>query len=102
MATKTPLGMPLAAALDRSEPLGGLLQRVRESRARLDAVAGLLPGPLRAGIRPGPLDGEAWVLLVDNAASAAKLRQLLPALEQALKARGWAEPPLRIKVLPRG
>ncbi len=97
----THLGLKLAAALDRSEPLVGLLQRVRESQARLEALSRLMPPALRAGIRSGPLDEEAWQLLVDNAAVAAKLRQLLPALEAELRANGWTKPPIRIKVLPR-
>lgn len=101
MSSPTPLGLPLSTALDRSEPLGGLLKRVRESRRRLAALADLLPGGLGAGVRAGPLDDEAWVLLVDNAAMAAKLRQLLPALEAACRSHGWAPLPLRIKVVPR-
>ena len=99
MATPSSLGYPLSTALGRSEPLTGLLQRVRESRARYDAVATLLPPGLQAGTRPGPLDETAWVLLVANASSAAKVRQLLPTLEEALAARGWAGPPIRIKIL---
>jgi hypothetical protein len=98
MATPNPLGYPLATALDRSEPLAGLMQRVRESRARYDAISGLLPVGLLAGTRPGPLDETAWVLLVANAAAAAKLRQLLPALQQTLSERGWPGPAIRIKV----
>ncbi|MBA4178825.1 MAG: hypothetical protein C0505_20065 [Leptothrix sp. (in: Bacteria)] len=91
----------VAAALGRSEPLTGLMQRVRESRARLDAIAPLLPQGLAEGVRAGPLDDAAWVLLVSHAAAAAKLRQMLPALEAALRERGWAKPPVKIKVLPR-
>lgn len=91
----------LAVALGRSEPLSSLLQRVRESKARLDAVAPLLPPGLADGIRAGPLDDSAWVLLVSHAAAAAKLRQMLPALETALRERGWPGPPIKIKVLPR-
>ncbi len=102
MTSTTQLGLKLATALDRSEPLAGLLLRVRDSKARLNALSSVLPAALRAGIRPGPLDDEAWQLLVDNAAVAAKLRQLLPALETALRAQGWTKPPIKIKVLPRG
>jgi hypothetical protein len=101
VTSTTHLGLKLGTALDRSEPLAGLLQRVRDSKARLDALSGLLPPALRAGIRSGPLDDEAWVLLVDNAAVAAKLRQLLPALDAELRAHGWSKPPMKIKVLPR-
>jgi hypothetical protein len=42
------------------------------------------------------------VLLVDNAAMAAKLRQLMPALTAHLQACGWRQPPIKIKVLPKG
>jgi hypothetical protein len=91
----------LATALGRSEPLAGLMQRVRESRARLEAITRLLPEGLRGEIRSGPLDDDAWVLLVANAAAAAKMRQLLPALESALREQGWPGPPIKVKVLPR-
>jgi hypothetical protein len=101
VTSNTHLGLKLATALDHSEPLVGLLQRVRDSRSRLDALGPVLPPALRAGIRSGPLDDEAWVLLVDNAAVAAKLRQLLPALDDELRAHGWSKPPIKIKVLPR-
>lgn len=101
MTATTHLGLKLAAALDGSEPLVGLLQRVRESQARLKALEGWMSPALRAGVRSGPLDEEAWQLLVDNAAVAAKLRQLLPALEAELRLHGWTKPPIRIKVLPR-
>ncbi len=102
MATPaSPPGLTLATALDRSEPLTGLMQRLRASQARYDAISGLLPPSLRDGVRPGPLDDAAWVLLVANAASAAKVRQLLPALQQALLDAGWQGPAIKIKVRPR-
>jgi hypothetical protein len=91
----------VAAALGRSEPLTGLLQRMRESKARLDTLLPLFPAGLADGIRAGPLDDSAWVLLVSHAAAAAKLRQMLPALEATLRERGWPGPPIKIKVLPR-
>ena len=99
-APATALGMPLASALDRSEPLAGLMQRMRQSQARLAAIASLLPPGLQGGVRAGPLDDAAWVLLVANAAAAAKLRQMLPDLERALREQGWPGPVLKIKVLP--
>lgn len=91
----------VAAALGRSEPLTSLLQRMRDSKARLDALVPMFPPGLADGIRAGPLDDSAWVLLVSNAAAAAKLRQMLPALEAALREHGWPGPPIKIKVLPR-
>lgn len=93
--------MPLSAALGQSEPLNSLLRRMRDSRARLDAVAALLPETMRAAVRPGPLDDAGWVLLAADSSAAAKLRQLMPALEAALLAAGWPVVAIRIKVLPR-
>lgn len=101
MPSPVPPGQTLATALGRSAPLAGLMQRMRASQARLAAIVGLLPAGLQAEVRAGPLDDTAWLLLVGNAAAAAKLRQLLPNLQAALAAQGWAEPVIRIKVLPR-
>ncbi len=93
-------GVTLATALDRSEPLTHLMQRLRDSKARFDAIAPLLPAGLHSAVRPGPLDDSAWVLLASHAAAAAKLRQLLPTLTDTLRAQGWAEPAIKIKVAP--
>lgn len=101
MSSPAPPALALARALDNSEPLTGLLQRVRLSQARLAAVAPLLPAGLRGEVRAGPLDDAAWVLLVSNAAAAAKLRQLLPAVTSALEQQGYRGPEVKIKVLPR-
>ncbi len=92
--------LPLGTALDRSEPLARLLQRLQESRARYDAVSALLPAGLRGAVRPGPVDEEGWTLLVDHGAAAAKLRQLLPRLEQRLRERGWQGTPIKVRVQP--
>ena len=49
-------------------------------------------------MRPGPIDDAGWSLLVPSGAAASKLRQLLPELQAALKAEGWPQTPLRIRV----
>lgn len=95
-----PHTLPLAAALRSNETLGGLLQRVRASQALLTLAAEVLPAGLRGVVRAGPLDDEGWVLLVANAAAAAKLRQLLPAVENLLRQHGHAVA-VKVKVLPR-
>lgn len=101
-APPPPRSVPLADALGASEPLGQLLARVKASRQRFDGtVAPLLPAPLRAAVRPGPLDETGWVLLADSPAVAAKLRQMLPQLGTALVAAGWPEAVVKIKVQPR-
>jgi hypothetical protein len=98
MATNPPLHLPLAAALRQSEPLGALLQRVRDSKARYDAIAPLMPAALAAAVKPGPLDDTAWVLLAAHASAAAKLRQMVPELQSALVQAGWPGPAIKVKV----
>lgn len=95
-------GWALGDALGRSEPLAGLLQRVRASEARLAAVRAVLPAPLAAAVRAGPLDDTHWVLLVPHAAAAAKLRQLAPALQQRLQDTGHPVRELRVRIAPPG
>ena len=86
-------------ALAGSEPLALLGRRMRESQDRLTAITPLLPPAMRASVRAGPTDETAWSLLATNNAVAAKLRQMLPALEAHLRSQGWSGPPLRVKLL---
>lgn len=92
------LSLPMAEALAQSTPLAALLERVRESEARLEMVRGELPPGLSGQVRAGPLDDEGWTLLVTSGAAAAKLKQCLPRLQLALLARGRAELTIRVKV----
>jgi len=94
-------GFKLGGAMAGNETLAGLLERVALSRQRLAAIADLVPDGLAATTRAGPLDDEAWLLLVDNAAAAAKLRQLLPAFDLRLKERGWPGPPTKVRIQAR-
>jgi hypothetical protein len=93
--------MPLASALDGSEPLARLLERVRQSHARFEVIRPLLPATLQGVVRAGPLDEDGWALLVDHGAAAAKLRQMLPDLEAALTARGWPGA-VKVRIQRRG
>jgi hypothetical protein len=91
---------PIAEALSASSPLARLGERLRESTAMLESVRPLLPAPLAAHVRAGPVDPTGWSILVGHAAAAAKLRQLVPHLETRLADRGHAVTTVRIKVLP--
>lgn len=94
-------GRDLRQALQGNESLAGLMARVQASRDRLALVLPLLPPELAPLLRAGPLDEKAWLLLADNSAAAAKLRQCLPLLQQALEERGWGSPPAKVRVQPR-
>jgi hypothetical protein len=91
--------LALDDALRQSPSLAALLQRVRESEARWAAARGALPDALAAAVRPGPIDEGQWTLLATSGAAASKLRQCLPGLAAALRARGWSELAMRVKVL---
>ncbi|MBX3654310.1 MAG: hypothetical protein KIS62_09465 [Ramlibacter sp.] len=85
------------AALD-SPTLARLAELARDSSERLKAVELLIPAPLRATIKAGPVDGTDWCLLVSSNAAAAKLRQVVPALLARLRDRGWEVNSIRLKV----
>jgi hypothetical protein len=89
-------------ALAGSEPLALLARRMRDSQNRLAAISGLLAPAMRPHVQAGPIDDEGWSLLVANNAVAAKLRQMLPALEAHLRSQGWAGPPVRVKLFKPG
>ena len=85
------------AAAD-SPTLARLTELARDSGERLKAVELLIPVALRSAVKAGPVDGPSWCLLVDSSAAAAKLRQVLPALQHRLRDRGWEVTSIRIKV----
>jgi hypothetical protein len=96
----TPNALPIGEALHRSAPLVRLQQLMRDSSARFDVIHPLLPAALAPHVSPGPVDELGWSLLAANASVAAKLRQLQPRLEDALRARGWQVSAIRVKVQP--
>ena len=91
----------LLQAAQESPTLTQLSQLVRESTQRLRALDALIPPALRGAIQAGPIEGTSWCLLVSSNAAAAKLRQLLPALQSHLQQQGFEVQTIRLKVLTR-
>ncbi len=87
------------AAAQASPTLAGLAARAEESARRLQSVLPLIPPALRSTLQPGPIEDGSWCLLVTGNAAAAKLRQLLPALEAHLRSKGAQVRGIRLKVL---
>jgi hypothetical protein len=90
--------LPLADALQGSEPLARLAQRLKDSRRRFECIAAALPPPLADQAKPGPVDEHGWTLLALTPGVAAKLRQLVPLFEARLTEAGHPALPIRIKV----
>lgn len=93
-----PFTRPLSEALGANATLGRLLERLRESEARLSTVKQVMPPAIRTHVKAGVLDDEGWNLLAPNGAVAAKLRQCLPLLEQVMIENGWPRITIRVKV----
>jgi hypothetical protein len=90
--------VPLHQAAEEAPALARLAQLARESGERLKAVESSIPAALRSSIRPGPIDGTSWCLLVDSSPAAAKLRQLLPVLQRKLNSLGFEVTAIRLKL----
>ena len=88
----------LQQASEDSPTLAKLAALTRESSERLQAIELLIPAALRGTVQAGPIDGTSWCLLVKSNAAAAKIRQLLPALQAHLRSRGWEVHSIRLKI----
>jgi hypothetical protein len=88
----------LQQAAQESPSLARLTELVRDSSLRLRAIEPLIPESLRNAVKAGPVDGATWCLLVNSNAAAAKIRQLLPALQSHLRSKGWEVNSIRLKV----
>ena len=88
----------LQQASEESPTLAKLSALTRDSSERLKAIEMLIPATLRPALQAGPIDGDCWCLLVKSNAAAAKIRQLLPALQAHLRSRGWEVNAIRLKV----
>ena len=98
MPTRPQSAVPLASALQDSQPLARLTERLNESRRRFECIEALLPPSLAAQVRPGPLDEHGWTLLALTPGAAAKLRQFVPMIEAQLDLRAFPSMGIRIRV----
>lgn len=93
--------LTIGDALRKHEGLARLGWLMQESRRRLDLISPALPGAMIRFVQAGPVDDEGWTLLAANASVAAKLRHLLPRLEQMLEAGNARPSKVRVKVQQR-
>ena len=90
--------LSLEEALGQSPIFARLGETARRSRDMLAAIAAVIPPALHSRIQPGPLEEGTWCLIVDGAAAAAKIRQLVPLFLQRLEHRSPPVLSIRIKV----
>jgi hypothetical protein len=88
----------LQQAAQDSPTLLRLSELGRDSVARLESIQPIIPAALRGALTAGPIDGTSWCLLLDNNATAAKIRQLVPTLLAHLQGKGWPVDSIRLKV----
>lgn len=85
--------------MDSSDTLHSLLSQVRLSQRRLETVKQVIPVSLRPGLQAGSADELQWTVLVQSPAVAAKLRQLLPDMGEALHLQEKVAVEIRIKIV---
>lgn len=88
----------LEQAAGAAPSLAALQERIRQSQRCMEQVQHLIPAAMRRHVQAGPIENAEWCLLVSSAAASTKLRQLLPALQQALTESGLQVSAIRIKV----
>lgn len=96
---RLPQALSIHQAAENAPSLARLTELVQESNDRLKAIESLLPAALRPAIKAGPIDGESWCLLVSGNAAAAKVRQLIPLIQDRLLNKGWKVTSIRLKLL---
>lgn len=92
----------LQQAIQASATMASLAERVAATQAMLARIRPILPGTLASQVQAGPVEDGCWTLLAANPAVAGKLRQLQPALLQALQTEHWPLQALRIQVRQPG
>lgn len=97
--TSAERSVPVRQAIEHSPDLGLLLQRASRSRELLALARCAIPESLRPHVEAGPVQGQELCLLAKHPAAAAKLRQLVPALETLLHAHATEIRKIRIKVV---
>ena len=85
-------------AAENAPSLARLAKLARESQERLRIIEPLIPEALRSAVEAGPIDNDQWCLLVQGNASAAKIRQLMPLLQNRLIQNGYTVTSIRLKI----
>ena len=120
MSKRYPKARTIQQVMDQSPGLIQLTSRLQASQRCLQAILPLIPPPMRKAVHAGPIEQTTqtppttiqnpahtqphthWIILADNAAVAAKLRQLSPLMLQNLEKNNLPIQKILVQILPPG
>jgi hypothetical protein len=79
--------------------LAQLIAQASRSRSQVDDLTGLVPDLILKQIHSGPMESGNWILMLKSGASAAKLRQMGPAICAHLRSKGWDIQSITVRVI---
>jgi hypothetical protein len=79
--------------------LAQLIAQASRSRSQVDDLTGLVPALILKQIHSGPMESGNWILMLRSGASAAKLRQMGPAICAHLRSKGWDIQSITVRVI---
>jgi len=79
--------------------LAHLIAQASRSRSQVDDLTGLVPDLILKQIHSGPMESGNWILMLKSGASAAKLRQMGPAICAHLRSKGWDIQSITVRVI---
>jgi hypothetical protein len=79
--------------------LAQLIAQASRSRSQVDDLTGLVPALILKQIHSGPMESGNWILMLKSGASAAKLRQMGPAICAHLRSKGWDIQSITVRVI---
>jgi hypothetical protein len=79
--------------------LAQLIAQASRSRSQVDDLTGLVPDLILKQIHSGPMESGNWILMLKSSASAAKLRQMGPAICAHLRSKGWDIQSITVRVI---
>jgi hypothetical protein len=79
--------------------LAQLIAQASPSRSQVDDLTGLVPALILKQIHSGPMESGNWILMLRSGASAAKLRQMGPAICAHLRSKGWDIQSITVRVI---
>jgi len=98
---RLPKAISALQAVENAPAIAKLGRLIQESTRRLQAIEPLLPPALKSAIKSGPVDDNGWCILVSSPAAAAKLRQLIPAIDRHLALQHYKPLAIRLKIMVR-